>query len=102
MSRLIIVSTRLPYFMDRDGNVPVLRQNSGGLVSALKSYFEKKNPGTKQFDEKIWVGSVDFSSQEWENSFIPAKDFIIEPVFIEQGLYDKYYNGFSNTTLWPL
>ena len=102
MSRLIIVSTRLPYFMDRDGNAPVLRQSSGGMVSALKSYFEKENIGTKQFEEKIWVGSVDFSSKEWEHSFIPAKDFIIEPVFIEQELYDKYYNGFSNTTLWPL
>src|SRR5688572_27837757 len=102
MSRLIIVSTRLPYFMDRDGKAPVLRLSSGGMVSALKSYFEKENTGTKQVQEKIWVGSVDFSSQEWEKSFIPAKDFIIEPVFIEQELYDKYYSGFSNTTLWPL
>ena len=75
MSRLIIVSTRLPYFMDRNGDSPVLRQNSGGLVSALKNYFEKENIGIKQFDEKIWVGSVDFSSQEWEHTFTPAKDF---------------------------
>ena len=48
MSRLIIVSTRLPYFMDRKGDLPVLRQNSGGLVSALKSYFEKENVEIKK------------------------------------------------------
>jgi trehalose 6-phosphate synthase/phosphatase len=102
MRRLIIVSTRLPYFMDRNGDSPVLRQNSGGLVSALKSYFEKENADTKYFEEKIWVGSVDFSSHEWEHTFTPAKDFRIEPVFVDQELYDKYYNGFSNTTLWPL
>lgn len=102
MSRLIIVSTRLPYFIDRNGKEPVLRQNSGGLVSAIKSYFEKENNRVKQFDEKIWVGSVDFFSDEWRHAFAPEDDFRIEPVFIEQELHDKYYNGFSNTTIWPL
>ncbi|CAM9542818.1 unnamed protein product, partial [Discosporangium mesarthrocarpum] len=31
-----------------------------------------------------------------------AKDYSCVPVFLEQELMDKYYNGFSNDVLWPL
>jgi trehalose 6-phosphate synthase/phosphatase len=102
MGRLIVVSTRLPYSIDRGGGAPVLRENSGGLVSALKSYFEKQNISIKKFAEKIWIGSADFPSHEWASISAPVSDVIIEPIFVGQGLYDKYYNEFSNTILWPL
>lgn len=104
MSRLIIVSNRLPYAIDKSGDQPTLRQSSGGLVSALVSYFEKNQSDTPQFSEHIWIGSVDFSLQDWEEVAENANtsDFTVEPVFIEDAVYEKYYNGFSNSTLWPL
>jgi len=105
MSRLIIVSNRLPFSVERDGDNFVLRQSSGGLVSALKSYLEKSNADSKNFKEYIWVGSVDFSPQIWKkvkDRTIKSSNFRVEPLYIEHDIYDLYYNGFSNSTLWPL
>ncbi|MFL5807991.1 MAG: bifunctional alpha,alpha-trehalose-phosphate synthase (UDP-forming)/trehalose-phosphatase, partial [Flavisolibacter sp.] len=81
-----------------------LRQSSGGLVSALKSYFERENHND-EYAEKIWVGTADATEQEWEiarQSKTLGNDFTIEPVFPDGRIYNNYYNGFSNSTLWPL
>ena len=104
MSRLIIVSNRLPFSIDKNEEQPVLRQSSGGLVSALVSYFEKTGTAASKFNEHIWIGSVDFSPQDWENVSDQSKtsDFTVEPIFIDDEIYDQYYNGFSNSILWPL
>jgi trehalose 6-phosphate synthase/phosphatase len=104
MSRLLIVSNRLPYSIDSSGPNTTIRQSSGGLVSAIKSYFEsagKEENGT----EKIWIGSLDADEEDWHQvkaSDAVKTDFGIEPIFIETELYNDYYNGFSNSTLWPL
>src|SRR5690606_2523283 len=104
MSRLIIVSNRLPFSIDQNEGQPVLRQSSGGLVSALVSYFEKTSSLSSKFTDHIWVGSVDFSPHDWEKVADQSKDkdFLVEPIFIEDEIYDPYYNGFSNSILWPL
>ena len=86
MSRLIVVSNRLPFSAERSGDSFVLRQSSGGLVSALKSYFEKTNVDSKRFKEHIWVGSVDFSPQIWrkiKDKSIKSANFRVEPIYIE-------------------
>lgn len=102
MSRLIIISNRLPFTLDTAGPEPSIRQSSGGLVSALKGYFEQA--GDSEFEEKIWVGSCEFSEEEWNQhkDSLQGSDFSVEPVFIEAELYSDYYNGFSNSTIWPL
>jgi trehalose 6-phosphate synthase/phosphatase len=102
MSRLIIISNRLPFSLDASGGEPAIRQSSGGLVSALKGYFE--HSGDSEFEEKIWVGSCEFSEDEWlqHKDSLQGNDFAVEPVFIESQLYSDYYNGFSNSTIWPL
>ena len=105
MSRLIIVSNRLPFSVERNQDTFTLRQSSGGLVSALKSYFEKNHPDSKKYKENIWIGSVDFSPQIWKkvkDQNIKSPNFKVEPIYIDQDVYDNYYNGFSNSTLWPL
>lgn len=104
MGRLIIVSNRLPYAVDTSENPPVVRQSSGGLVSAIKSFAEKDN-GKKEYSSKIWVGSMDAMEADWnaaKKSGSINADFEIEPIFIDPDIYDSYYNGFSNSTLWPL
>ncbi len=104
MSRLIIISNRLPFSLDVSGGNAQIRQSSGGLVSAIKSYFEETASEGNRFSEKIWLGSCDFSQEDWENNkgSLQGADFTVEPVFIDTDLYSNYYNGFSNSTLWPL
>jgi trehalose 6-phosphate synthase/phosphatase len=105
MSRLIIISNRLPFSIDRDGEHLTLRQSSGGLVSAIKSYFEKDEVHTLNYTQKIWVGSMDTSEEEWEEAQKENsvnEDFEIVPLFPPKESYEDYYNGFSNSTLWPL
>ena len=107
MGRLIIISNRLPFSIERSGEELMVRQSSGGLVSALKSYFEKEGTfsGTNQYSEEIWVGSVDTSETDWRSAVdagLITANFSIEPVFPDAAIYNGYYNGFSNSSIWPL
>ncbi|MGN6401371.1 MAG: bifunctional alpha,alpha-trehalose-phosphate synthase (UDP-forming)/trehalose-phosphatase [Flavisolibacter sp.] len=105
MSRLLIISNRLPFAIEKTDDEIVVRQSSGGLVSAIKSYFEQKNVDSQVYSEKIWVGSMDATEEDWQQAQqmnAIDSDFKIIPVFPEKETYDNYYNGFSNSTLWPL
>ncbi|HEU4632660.1 MAG TPA: bifunctional alpha,alpha-trehalose-phosphate synthase (UDP-forming)/trehalose-phosphatase [Flavisolibacter sp.] len=105
MSRLFIISNRLPFSVDRQEDKLTLRQSSGGLVSAIKSYFDKKNTETEVYSQKIWVGSMDATEEDWQEALQTGAvdtDFEVVPVFPDKETYDNYYNGFSNSTLWPL
>ncbi|MDQ3279302.1 MAG: bifunctional alpha,alpha-trehalose-phosphate synthase (UDP-forming)/trehalose-phosphatase, partial [Bacteroidota bacterium] len=105
MGRLIVISNRLPFTIEKTEEELVVRQSSGGLVSAIKSYFERPDVQTQGFTEKLWVGSMDTSPEIWqeavEHKAVPS-EFTIIPLFPEKELYDDYYNGFSNSTIWPL
>lgn len=101
--RLILVSNRLPFQLLEKGNKVNLKQSDGGLVTALKSYFELD--GAEDFTEKIWIGSADFPQRRWEKFQQQKKEdlnFKIVPLFIDSKIYNKYYNGFCNATIWPL
>src|SRR5688572_29591228 len=91
MSRLIIVSNRLPFSLEKKGEEVSLRPSSGGLVSAITSYFEKQSGDTHSFSEKIWVGSVDFSPQEYEQVAVNNLQFTVEAVFPDKDTYCRYY-----------
>ncbi|HMJ71529.1 MAG TPA: bifunctional alpha,alpha-trehalose-phosphate synthase (UDP-forming)/trehalose-phosphatase [Cyclobacteriaceae bacterium] len=102
-SRLILVSNRLPLKATKQDGKTVFTESDGGLVSALKSYFEKKPD--LEFGEKYWVGAADFTEIKWKKASSGGKlssSYIIEPLFIEPKVFDKYYNGFCNATIWPL
>jgi trehalose 6-phosphate synthase/phosphatase len=104
MGRLILISNRLPFSLEKSGEEVRIRQSSGGLVSALKGYFEKSNSKGTQFTEKMWVGSCDFCENDWNQNKdkLQSTDFTILPVFVDDKVYADYYNGFSNSTIWPL
>src|SRR5215211_2944325 len=104
MSRLIIVSNRLPFSLERTAGGPMLRQSSGGLVSAIKGYFERTAGQAQQFHDKLWVGSVDFSPQDYDavKDSVTSENIKVEPIFLDENLYSDYYNGFSNSVIWPL
>lgn len=105
MGRLLIVSNRLPFTVEKTGDEITVRQSSGGLVSAIISFFEKGNAERSSYSEKVWVGSIDTSEEDWkkvQETGAIKSEFEIGAVFIEKKVYDHYYNGFSNSTLWPL
>lgn len=103
MSRLIIISNRLPFSIDQQGDKTVVRQSSGGLVSAIKSFFENDSIKSN-ITSKLWMGVADFPQNEWDNieNEISGMDFDVLPLFLDQKLYKDYYNGFANSVLWPL
>lgn len=99
--RLLIISNRLPLTIEKNGNELTCRQSSGGLITAINAYLNKD--GRNAFTEKIWIGAPGCSVEQWNaanRSF--TTDYQFRPVFIDTGQYDAYYNGFSNSLLWPL
>lgn len=100
--RLIIVSNRLPFNLKIVNNKIQIKESDGGLVAALKSYLESE---TTEHAETVWIGAAEFSEKRWIK-FNPEKlsslRYEVNPIFFEPKLYDKYYNGFCNATLWPL
>ena len=104
MSRLIIISNRLPFSIDKQGDDIYIRQSSGGLVSAIKSYFENPNAQHETYTDKLSVGSMDASEEDWEKAHGESiiSDFSIVPLFPDKRVYENYYNGFSNSVMWPL
>ena len=97
MNRLIIASNRLPVKIDKTDHGLTVSSSAGGLATGLKSYHKSEN--------SIWLGwpGMDAESAEEEKNIhkLLAKEHCA-PVFIEQDLIEKYYDGFSNATLWPL
>src|SRR5690349_14811101 len=92
-SRLIVVSNRLPLKATKQDGKTVFTESDGGLVSALKSYFEKNTD--QRFSEKVWVGAADFTEKKWKKATSkgsPSSTYRIEPIFIEEKTYDQYYN----------
>src|SRR3982751_2830111 len=103
--RLIIVSNRLPFQLVKKHSKLEMSESDGGLVSALKSYFDNPSDSYGFTDKPLWVGSAEFSEISWMNLKKKRLDqltYSVEPIFIEQKIYNKYYNGFCNGTLWPL
>src|SRR5687768_3323465 len=94
--KLIIVSNRLPVQLKKENNRIELHQSSGGLVSAVNSIPRENNI--------VWIGAADFTPEVWEEfrAQDTKMDMEIVPVFLEKETEGLYYNGFSNTIIWPL
>ncbi|TWR27557.1 bifunctional alpha,alpha-trehalose-phosphate synthase (UDP-forming)/trehalose-phosphatase [Mucilaginibacter pallidiroseus] len=101
MSKLFIISNRLPITIEKKGDKLSYRQSSGGLVSAVSAYLDQE--GQRTFTKKVWVGVSECSEQEWQTvSDTFTADYDFHPIFAAQKTYDQYYNGFANSVLWPL
>ena len=102
--RLIVVSNRLPFqLLEKNGKI-TLKESDGGLVSALKSYFESRQDDIEGY-QKWWIGSAEFPEKRWrkfKQEITDQNSFNVEPIFIDSKTYNRYYNGFCNATLWPL
>jgi len=100
MSRIVIISNRLPVTVKRNGKNLEYIESIGGLTTGLKSYHEQA--------DSIWAGwpgisDEDISAREKKNIEKKLKeDYKCVPVFLSQDEIDQYYYGFCNKTIWPL
>lgn len=93
LSELIVVSNRLPIAFQANetgAKTPVL--SPGGLVAALAPALSGAGAA--------WVGwdGTDSSDED----AVELGGFVLHPVSLSHALVEKHYEGFSNSTLWPL
>jgi len=99
MERIIIVSNRLPVTISLSEKEIKFSPSTGGLATGLNSSFKDA--------DKIWIGWPGFLSEKKNAKSI---EFItkqlaaqqMSPVYLTRKDVDLFYEGFSNSTLWPL
>ncbi|RYP09995.1 hypothetical protein DL764_000924 [Monosporascus ibericus] len=96
--RLVLISNRLPITIkSQDDGKYAYSVSSGGLVTGLS--------GLSKTTDFQWYG--------WPGRELPEEDIArvrkdlkekhsAHPIFIDDELADRHYNGFSNSILWPL
>jgi trehalose 6-phosphate synthase len=93
---LVVVANRLPVEYDADPE-PVWRPSPGGLVTALEPVLAQR-PST-------WVGWTGVPAERSDGLPPPPElcgSCNLVPVELSQQQVALYYEGFCNTTLWPL
>src|ERR1700691_6307342 len=99
MSGLIIVSNRLPISVKKVNGRLEFFPSIGGLATGLASYTaDKRNK---------WIGwpgiaSDELSEKERQLIAEELRQHNCYPVFLSKTLLNDYYNGYSNSLLWPL
>ena len=98
MSKLIIVSNRLPISASKIGDTIKFKKSVGGLATGLGSFY-------KQLDS-VWIGWPGVASERLKHRRKEVGEELAKencfPVFLSQKDIERYYYGFSNKTLWPL
>jgi len=98
VNRLVIISNRLPFSLEKRGGGYKVRPGSGGLVTALAPVLRDRGglwigwPGTSRVGNIR--GAVDRASKEVGYSMIPVQ--------LDEEEVRSYYEGFSNEVIWPL
>jgi len=97
--KLIIVSTRLPVSVSRVDGKLHFDSSAGGLATAIHSLKKSK--------DSVWVGwpgiaSDDLTRSEKQQITTEFQKRGCYPVFLTADQIDKFYSGYSNSTLWPL
>ena len=99
MSRLLIISNRLPLNAERKDGKLQFQPSLGGLATALGAFYKSRPslwigwPGIEQ--EKLQKGE----EKEIEDKLAEERCY---PVFLSGKDVDDFYFGFCNQTIWPL
>lgn len=100
MSKIVIISNRLPLTVKKCNEKLEYQESIGGLVTGLKKYHEQT--------ESIWAGWAGIACEEInrEERKTIQKELRNRhqylPVFLTNKEVNLYYNGFCNETIWPL
>lgn len=99
MPQVIIVSNRLPVSVKKEAGKLVFYRSAGGLATGLSGFINR--------GKSRWIGWPGIASDELTDD---DRQTIIDklakqhcsPVFLSQKQIDEFYNGYSNSVLWPL
>ncbi len=95
MSRVLLVSNRLPVTLTSGPDGLIAARSTGGLATALSSVHDGGN--------SLWIGwagpTGSAPPEEVERALSPLRAV---PVPISDDELTAYYDGFSNGVLWPL
>lgn len=95
--KTIIIANRLPVKIEKNNNEFNVIRSEGGLATGL---------GSLETDSEIyWVGWPGiFTEDEGEKREITKKlhSMNFHPVFLSAQQIENYYEGYSNSTIWPL
>ena len=97
MAKTIIVSNRLPVKIIHEDESFYYVPSEGGLATGLSSIYKEGN--------NLWVGWPGQNIKKEEEKQKITKDLKEEnmiPVFLSKKLIEKFYEGFSNDTIWPV
>src|SRR5690606_17628050 len=90
---LVVVANRLPVdFTVGPGGDVEWNRSPGGLVTALEPVMQASDGAWVG-----WSGAPDLASEPFD-----ADDMRLVPVTLSADEIERYYEGFSNDTLWPL
>jgi len=99
LSKIIIVSNRLPIKVIKNKNSYEFINSSGGLATGMNSIHSK--------NDTIWIGwpgiASDYLNKNTKgelNKFLDKKNF--KPVHLNKKEIKDFYYGLSNKSLWPL
>ena len=96
--KLIILSNRLPVKIEKDESGEfIVTPSEGGLATGLGSLETEA--------QKIWIGWPGiYTDDEEERKEITERlnELDFYPVFLTNDHLEKYYEGYSNSTIWPL
>ena len=95
--KIIIIANRLPVKIERTDDGFTIERSEGGLATGLGSLETEM--------EKYWVGWPGIhTDDEKEKQEITEQlhQLNFHPVFLSDEQISNYYEGYSNSTLWPL
>jgi trehalose 6-phosphate synthase/phosphatase len=98
-TRLVIVSNRLPFSIDKnDSGEWQVNPSSGGLVTALSPLVKEKGG--------LWIGWPGTLEEAALGELLTQGSrkagYTLKPVILSSEELNRYYSGFSNEILWPL
>ena len=95
--KIIIIANRLPVKIERTESGFTIERSEGGLATGLGSLETKA--------EQYWIGwpGINTNNQK-EQQEITEKlhELNFHPVFLSEEQFANYYEGYSNSTIWPL
>src|SRR5688572_19840657 len=96
MPKLINVANRLPVTLTAGGSI---MKSSGGLVAALEGLTASDDLNLHWIG---WPGSPIAAEHQDDVRQSLQQDHHASPVFLSQEQSHAFYEGFANSSLWPL
>ncbi|MCW4017214.1 MAG: bifunctional alpha,alpha-trehalose-phosphate synthase (UDP-forming)/trehalose-phosphatase [Candidatus Bathyarchaeota archaeon] len=99
MSRLLIISNRLPVNISKEKGQLRIERSVGGLATGIGSVYKSQ--------ESLWVGWPGYNlknlqKEEREQVLSRLQQEKCKPVFLTPHEIKQYYGGFCNNIVWPL